>query len=252
MFSFGSEKTLIEPTPDVSPILESDLAFQLSDANFWLESITFLVFSRDGTFTNISFAVASLPFNKHQVLFTIKWHDTQCKEFSFQNKYKMAELDWQDNHCSVALPDGSFIKYTAALRQYSIRMVHPDISSKEDGSCSGQFNLTVTATCSDGLKLGDGNYWYDSAKTQFWKFAWYPRCEVEASGMGEDMGGLGFVGRTITNVPIFNLSSCAQHFKLMTQNQMLTMVCIILPKAWGGAKITVGNPNCDFCSTKIQ
>jgi hypothetical protein len=52
-----------------------------------------------------------LPFNKHQVLFTIKWHDADCKEHSFQNKYKIDDLEWQDNHCSVIMPGGSFIKY---------------------------------------------------------------------------------------------------------------------------------------------
>jgi hypothetical protein len=91
------------------------------------------------------------------------------------------------------------------------------------------------------LKLGDGNFWYDGdTKSQFWKFAWFPRCEVKASGMDTDMGGLGFVGRTITNVPIYNLSTQAAHFKLMTENQMLTMCHITLPKAWGGAIISVG------------
>ena len=109
----GGTKRLVAPTPQISPIVACDLAFQLDDSNFWLESITFLLFSRDGSFTTVSFAVvihyllcafnayachvsirnyffqASLPFNKHQVLFTIKWHDADCKEHSFQNKYKI-------------------------------------------------------------------------------------------------------------------------------------------------------------------
>jgi hypothetical protein len=243
MFGFGtgSTKRLVAPTPQITPILASDLAFQLNDSNFWLESVVFEVFSRDGSLTTVSFAVASIPLNKNQVLFTIKWHDTNCKEHSFQNKYNIYDLDWRDSHCSVLMPDGSFIKYDEGTRKYTVRMTHDDIPKQEDGSTPGVINIEVIPTCDEGLKLGDGNFWYDGdERKQFWKLAWYPRCEVEASGMGTDMGGMGFMGRTITNVPIYNLSTKAAYFKLFTPTQMLNMLHITLPKAWGSETISVG------------
>ena len=64
MFGFGgAKKELLPPSPDVTGVSASDLAFQLSDASFWLESITILMFSRDGSFTNISFAVVRAAFS---------------------------------------------------------------------------------------------------------------------------------------------------------------------------------------------
>ena len=172
------------------------------------------------------------------MLFTIKWHDTACKEHSFQNKYKIADLDWQDSNCSVAFPDGGFIKYNAAAKQYTLRMVNPDIPG-EDGP--GEFNIQVTSVCGDGLKLGDGNYHYDGeAKSQFWKFCWFPRCDVEATGIGKDWGGLAFFGRTLTNVPLYNLSTSAAHFKLMTEHQMLTMMYV----AHHALSLHTGNQKC--------
>jgi hypothetical protein len=39
-------------------------------------------------------------------------------------------------------------------------MAHDDIPQQEDGSAPGAFNIEVVPTCDEGLKLGDGNYWW--------------------------------------------------------------------------------------------
>jgi hypothetical protein len=236
MFSFGksSAKELIPPEPTITPILEQDIAFVLGDSSFWLESLTFLVFSNDGAFTNITWAVASLPFSKHNTLLTIKhWHEG--KEWTFQSKYDLTEdVQWQDElRTSAEMNDGSHVKYDHSSKTFSIKMVHKDADKP--------FEFVFTTTCGDGIKLGaDGSYFYDTEKTLFWKFAWYPRCDVQASGLGRDLSGTGFVGRTITNVPLYNLSTRAAHLKLNTGTHTLTMLSITTPKAWGHAQIQVG------------
>ena len=120
---------------------------------------------------------------------------------------------------SVELEGGSSWMYDPDERKFTLKFVHPDLE--------GAIELVVQSDCGEGVKLGtDGSYYYNTEKTQFWRFAMFPRVAVTGTGLGKDLSGVGFVGRTTTNIPIYSLNTRSAHLKLFNDKHMLTMMAI--------------------------
>ena len=97
MFLFGGErapKRLFKPELRVNAVEESDVAFELGDGTFWMESLNILFFGADGSFMHNGFVVASVPMNKHKVMLNTKYFSPEGVEHQFQNTYSVSALRW--------------------------------------------------------------------------------------------------------------------------------------------------------------
>ena len=258
---------LVHPALILRPVELSDLAFQLSDNAFFLEALNILYFGSDGSFLHCSFAIASIPLSKHSVLMNTKSFSPTCVEQQFQQAHKLKALTWSEDRASCTFPNGSFIQYDHSERKYSVNLRY---EAAEAGTEDDVFEFEVVADCGEGLKVDDGNVYYDEAKQQvtsephcanlpapadrpsdschrchcsrqFWKNVYYPRCRAcGRTPTAPEWTGVAFVGRLTSNVPVQSISAEMHHFKMYDARNTLTMVDLAAPRGFGYERYRLG------------